>query len=452
MNKYNPVRSIAPRTLTYSWLVVFMTASLSAEPWTWDTGSGIPYLAEKNEDGTAYQFKFLSTAGVHYYVQSSTDLNLWTNDSFYRGMGSTIVHPLFLLPQNDGSDPDEEDYVESAVTVNPSLMIRKIPDDSVHAGLLMTWVSLDDETPKNYILYGAALEDNAPLMYSRVFDEYQFFIQFFGTILDLNQIPSTDALAVKDAAMIAKLLDSLPAINAEILANTAAQASAPPSPPRTGTAKFYRLHYAYVDSDLDGLQDHLEHQQGTDMWNWDTDGDGLSDGVDPEPLVNAAVADPDGAGLAASLDHKLLARYDFEQLVGSGNEMEFQDQSGKNNHAIVHGMGVDSLGMVSKATSTTAGFANIDGETLQGKADYSLSFWTNFEKDSIKTAPVGTIRGLYGIYDYLTYVCSAPALRVIKQYNLRGLRVVRLADGTEEWKFGGHIYHNDPNGDGYSGQ
>ena len=154
---------------------------MSAQQWI-PEGRSISYLTEVSEDGTAYQFKFLSTAGVNYYIQSSEDFNVWSDDVFYRGLGNTITHPLFPLPQNGGGSSvpaNPEDYVP---LIQGSLRIQKIKPAGTTTGLLVTWVSLDDDLPKSYTLHGKSVKDNAPLLYSRNFDDYALFIQFMGAV------------------------------------------------------------------------------------------------------------------------------------------------------------------------------------------------------------------------------------------------------------------------------
>ena len=113
-------------------------------------------------------------------------------------------------------------------------------------------------------------------------------------------------------------------------------------------------------------------------------------------------------------------------------------------------MGIDSLGMVSKAGKTAAGYAEGDGTTFQGLTNYALSFWTCFDKGSIKDSATGTIHGLYGVYDYNQYV-SSPQNHLILEYNLRGLRIEKAANGSELWKLGGFQYDSDNNNDGFAG-
>ena len=281
----------------FALFLVASSASVSAQQWEAPDGSGIPQEKGASDDGSVYQLKFLSTNGVGYRIQNSGDLNTWTDGIFYRGMGHTITHPLFPLPQNDGSNPapviDPEDYVP---LINGSFRIREINIGGTTTGLLVEWVSLDDDSPKSYVLHGKQIdEDMPPPLYSKNFDEYAFFLQLMGEVTNLNDVPSSDTLGTKDSALIGKLVEVLPEINAEITANNAAQAAAPPPPPRNDAKQFYRIRRFYMDSDSDGLQDHIEAQQGLNMWNWDTDGDGISDLLDQNPLVNDAVADPDGS-------------------------------------------------------------------------------------------------------------------------------------------------------------
>lgn len=439
------------RLLFFLPMAVLPLLFLTADDWVWPDGSGIIHAPEVSDDGTAYQLKFLTVPGVNYTIESSEDLNTWTPDITYRGIGHTIIHPLLALPQNDGSPTPPPTNEEPPEPMTPaSLRIQPIltsaDPSATQTGLSVRWYSLDDEEPRHYILHGQTIEENPPPLYAEEFQPYTFFLQFPGQITDPSTVSPSDNLGPKDAAMISKLLDSLPAINTQIAANAANASATPTAPPAPGSKGFYRIRRTYVDSDSDGIQDHLEDQQGTDMWNWDTDGDGISDSQDQNPLVNDAVADPDGTGLPASLETGLLARYDFESLQGTFPNNYYEDKSGNNRPATPFAMGIDSHGMVSKAAKTTAGYAELDGTIWQGKTQYALSLWVCFDKDSIKTAPTGATQGLFGIYDYVNEL--SPQGYLIKEYNLWGLRIEKQAGGQELWKLGGYAYDTDPNNDG----
>lgn len=354
-------------------------------------------------------------------------MNTWTDNVFYRGIGHTITHPLFPIPQSDGSNPapvaDPEDYVP---LINGSFRIKEININGTTTGLLVEWVSLDDESPKSYVLHGKQIdEDMPPLLYSKNFDEYALFIQFMAEVTSLNDVPSNDTLGTKDSALIGKLVDSLPAINADITANNAAQAASPPPPPMQGGKKFYRIRKFFTDSDQDGLQDHIEAQQGLNMWNWDSDGDGISDSQDQNPLVNDAIADPDGSGLPSSLDNGLLARYDFE-VLGSGT---FTDKSGNNQHATANGnTAVDSLGMVSRAAKLGGSGYLSAASMLHGHANHSLSFWICPEKDSILNSN-GSYRTIHATTALSTGVAQSRFFGVCK------------SNGNEVWVLGDYQWN-----------
>ena len=71
-----------------------------------------------------------------------------------------------------------------------------------------------------------------------------------------------------------------------------------------GAEVFYGSHPALaadtslpVDSDGDGIDDHLEHRVRTDPWAVDTDGDGLLDGEEQAHGAHPLLADTDGDGL-----------------------------------------------------------------------------------------------------------------------------------------------------------
>lgn len=403
--------------------------SVSAQ-WLPDNGSGIQHNASPNDDGTVYQFRFLTTTGINYCVESSEDLNQWTEDILYRGIGHTITHPLFPIPQNDGSNTSSvanpKDYVPPIVG---NFRIKEITINGSTTGLLVAWVSLDDEQPKAYVLYGKQIdEDLPPLLYSQNFDNYLFYINFTGEITHANDVPPNSTLGTHDAALIGKLVDSLPAINAEITANTAAQAAAPPIPPMVGGKKFYRIRKIFIDSDGDSLLDHVEHMQGLNMWSNDTDGDGLKDNEDSNPLVNDAVADPDNAGLDVSLSNGLLARYDFEVLGGG----TFTDKSGNDRHATANGdTTVDTLGMVSRAAKFGSSGYLSASSILHGQSNHSESFWICSEKDSIQNS-----NGNWRTIHATTAISTGTA-----QSRFFG---VRRLNGNETWVLGD--YRWDYNG------
>jgi len=130
-------------------LTTFFSPFVSASEW-FDDQSAAPYRSEKSEDGSVYQFKFLTTPGVNYSIQSSGDFNTWTDTYFYRGLGNTVTHPLFPLPQKNTANPIAEPDLENYVpTINGSFRIIKIVIAEVNTGLLIRWVSSDDEQPKD---------------------------------------------------------------------------------------------------------------------------------------------------------------------------------------------------------------------------------------------------------------------------------------------------------------
>ena len=359
---------------------------LSQKPWVIDNGSGIAYAEGENDEGTAYSFRFLSQRGINYVIESSEDLQTWQNVGFYHGLGLTINHPLFPLIQNENGEAVVEATPEEYTPpINASLRIAEIKSGTITTGLHLSWLSMDDGTPMNYTLHGQTLETGVPALYSKQFDEYVFFIQFALGGVNASDVPIPDTLRPNDAAMIGKFLDSLPTINAEIAASTAAQSANPSPPPASGSKTFYRIVRKYADSDGDGLLDHTEVANGTDHYNWDSDGDGISDSNDSNPNENAAMVDPDGSGLSASLLNGLIGRWDFEQVNAQGN---YPDKSPNSNHAQVVSGDLQKLGIISRAFSLIPNTTTQAGNHLTMAAPsmgsvYSLSMWIKPEKNNL---------------------------------------------------------------------
>jgi hypothetical protein len=156
-------------------------------------------------------------------------------------------------------------------------------------GTVVHWKSLDDGGPMVLLLEGDLHADWQTMpLFSRRYGAYYFFIWH-------NNRPApppavNPQLGTRDAAMIARLEESLPNMN-QLVAESAAvvRNMPPPAPVAPGAKKFWRIHADWsVDTDNDGSFDWLEFlmaaddshpQHGlADTFAADTNGDGIADG------------------------------------------------------------------------------------------------------------------------------------------------------------------------------
>jgi len=212
---------------------------------------------------------------------------------------------------------------------------------------------------------------------------------------------------------------------------------------------FLRLHY----TDMPTSNPNSDDFDGDSISNWDevrVGGTGTSplvadtnaDGIRDDGLVYAAQNDPDGVGLPASLQSDLLGRWDFEQLNFTPPTFSYADKTGNGWTASAYGVVNHPEGMVSKAVDIQNGYCSVDADILQGKSNYSISFWLNLDKDKLKDANNGTMMGVYGLYDYTYYIQGGLGYTDIDS---NGLRVKKVGN-TEEWNLGNYIYTNHANG------
>jgi hypothetical protein len=174
--------------------------------------------------------------------------------------------------------------------------------------------------------------DQHPIFAARHGD-YQFLIaQFPGTVPPPSDYPP---LVGADAAMLAVLEDSLPAMNLAVSeASAAIRATPPPAPPSPDSRGFFRIKADWsFDSDTDGTPDWLEwilvnHGQDEyglryDPFNPDTNSDGVPDGdqldADGDGAVNAKDANP--ADGAISIERSPRWRYAVFPIPSHGDDL-----------------------------------------------------------------------------------------------------------------------------------
>ena len=220
--------------------------------------------------------------GIVYHLQKSYTLapDDWTTLSTTYGTGAEWICPIFPGSAPSITPSSGTPHLPSGTTPL-HLMAYLILEQTITEGTLISWSSMDDQTPKRVLLPGVILDPAWVEFDSGYFNEHGNYLFALSPHLHspvtFTSGPTT--LGPKDAAMIAAFTAALPQITANIQNSVAMAAQFNPQPENPGDKAFYRFSADWsVDSDGDGRLDWQELVlDDNNPFAVDSNGDGISD-------------------------------------------------------------------------------------------------------------------------------------------------------------------------------
>jgi len=264
------------------WLFQILPVHAQATSWPTD------WSCEPLQDTSGEWWESLrinTVPGVLYHLQESESLTAgsWATLETSYGTGTEWICQLFpgkapaVAPPLDLSTPSVIPAAGPRCR-NAFLTI----ENTTTGGVLISWNSLDDATPKRMVLPSVTLD---PVWYE--FDSsymlahgaYYFSLSpRLGTPLDFSE--PAPPLGPQDSEMVAAFMTALPDITANITNSVASAASSFGQRPEVnGNRKFFRVAADWgLDSDGDGRLDWQEIIfDGNNPFAADSDGDGILD-------------------------------------------------------------------------------------------------------------------------------------------------------------------------------
>lgn len=227
-----------------------------------------------SEEGAKWMtLRFPTLPGMLYSLETTEDLEHWTEETVVYGLGHELQLSLFEMA------PSPDETAPGPVPSIPVVSLRAEP--STEGGTVLMWRSrVDWSHAITWAVSGEMTEDweRSPLVTCQR-DGLQLLIRSDRSPLDP---PVTlPALGPEDQAVVDAFTSSLAQLNLEVAENggsTGPVPSPPPSGLASGRQRFCRLVRREIDSDQDGLPDWYEFgTSGTEASLADTDGDGASD-------------------------------------------------------------------------------------------------------------------------------------------------------------------------------
>ncbi len=239
------------------------------------------------DDSVQQCLVFRTVPGVLYTIQRSDALSSWQQVDTIYGLGHEIPVPMREFtppppppdPQNPPAAPDPGQSV--------SLMLRR--SSAPEGGTIVSWRSLEHGSAMMALIDGEMHPDwDAIPVFAARHGDYDFLVTHPGGAIPPPG-PSLP-LGSADAAMLAELENSLPAMNQSVADSVAASRLAPPpAPPAPDSRSFWRIKADWsLDTDGDGSPDWIEFELAAlgpdvnglrgDPYDPDTDNNGQPDG------------------------------------------------------------------------------------------------------------------------------------------------------------------------------
>ena len=245
-------------------------------------------------DGAIQQsLVFRTVAGVHYEIETSENLSVWSKVGEIYGLGHEFVVAMREFTPPPPLPPGENPPTPPPnPAVHASVMLR--PSNGVGGGTVASWRSLDSGGPVVVLLEDELHQDwaNMPCYWQRHGDHY-FIIGH--TSHQTSPPPDEFHLGPQDVGLLAQLEASLPEMNQHVATAVATSRNTPlPPPPSAGSRKFWRIRADWsMDTDGDETPDWAEFEIGAD------------DQHPSHAFADAFVADIDGNGVADGLQMDL---------------------------------------------------------------------------------------------------------------------------------------------------
>jgi len=247
-------------------------------------------------DLTAFQDEFNDTYlegtagyGFNYQLQRSDDLKNWSRVGIYEwgGLGQRVSLLVRHESGNGHKDGAQLQLPEEVFTITPY--------SNGHS--LIAWRGTDGNPYQVYLNESYFGSSAVPLVFTDVADpeeDYRLLIWQGSVLFDSSLFPTLvpSLLPDEEQETLAKLTQARQQVLDELASASGdeTQTADLSDPGEVGTV-YYRLLVRQVDSDNDGLANHLELEAETNPYDPDTDRDGVVDPWDLANLTNVVISE-----------------------------------------------------------------------------------------------------------------------------------------------------------------
>jgi len=244
-------------------------------------------ISYRDQNNDAY-VEWEAQDGYTYTLQSSDDLQFWTTDSTWPGVGQTVSILVHEGPNGGGGG--------GGGGAIPGLPLYSFAITAyVNGDNLISWRGADGLPYQLYTTdtYFAVGDD--PLFSTEVTDpngDYKLFIHQIGAPLPPNSASLTlAALPQAEQDRVGFLTAARQQIVTELAANGGANGQNGVVGASVGDAGYFRLVISREDSDGDGLYNNLENSFGLNPYNPDSDEDGVTDPWDHASIGHVIISE-----------------------------------------------------------------------------------------------------------------------------------------------------------------